>query len=125
MWPTSKVVAASGQVEFGNLVPSNNNTVTLPVTVMNTKGVNSVSFEGTLNGNGVDVKGLKMSLPSDWIVVSSTENGKIQFAAAGLTPLTESTIANIELTKNNKETVATISGNVRLNSSLESDISKG
>ncbi len=117
VWVAPKVAATAGNVEFGRLA-GENSVYNLPINVTSTSGVTAVYAE--VDVNGVDIKNVSARLPQGWLSSYAIENGKIKFAAAGVTPLTDGTVANIELKLNSKETVVSVVGNAKLNEEVTS-----
>lgn len=115
----TKAGATQGAVEFSKL-SSENGVVTLPLVVANAKGVTSIYAEAELGQ--LEIGKVTSRLPEGWIVSTSTENGRVRIAAAGLNPISDGIFATIEVKVNNKETAVSVVGNAKLNDELSSSL---
>jgi hypothetical protein len=120
-WPTAKMTAAAGSVDFGKFA-SNEGSYALPINLRNSRGVLSVYSEVVL-GTEVDYKGVKANVPEGWQVVSNFENGVLRVAMAGLTPLTDGSIAVIKLGLKNPESVVSVNGSTKMNDEVSATMS--
>jgi hypothetical protein len=117
-FPVAKMVAASGSVEFGKFA-SNNGTFSLPINLQNSRGVLSVYSEVAI-GSDVNYKGISVNLPEGWQVSSNFENGVLKVAMAGLTPLTDGSIAIVNIALKNAESSVSVNGSVKMNDEVSS-----
>jgi len=115
----TKAGATQGAVEFSKL-SSENGVVTLPLVVANAKGITSIYAEAELGQ--LEIGKVTSRLPEGWIVSTSTENGRVRIAAAGLSPISDGIFATIEVKVNNKETAVSVVGNAKLNDELSSSL---
>ena len=125
-WPSGfTYVAKSGnpaQVDFGKLTSdSKTGMLSLPITLTNAGGVNSVYTEVDLGAN-VDFQGVSVSSANGWISASNYENGKVRIAMTGLENLTDGTIATINVRLKSKEDVVLVQGNTKLNDNVNSQM---
>ena len=111
-----KSVAAAGSVAFGKFT-NEKGVFTLPINLENTAGVNSFYSEIQL-GNSVEFTGVSSRLPEGWIMASNFENGTLKIAMAGLTPLTNGSVALVNLSLKDKDASVSIQGNAVLNDQL-------
>ena len=120
-WPTmAKAQAVAGTVDFGKFT-NENGVIRIPVTAANTSGVISLSAEVNI-GSQLEFKGVKANLPEGWQVVSNMQNGVLKLAMAGLKPLTDGTLALIEVGLSNKEASVTIDGNIKVNDAMSTTL---
>ncbi|MDF1611784.1 FlgD immunoglobulin-like domain containing protein [Stygiobacter electus] len=115
----TKSVAVAGAVEFSKL-SSEAGVVTLPLIVNNAKGVTSIYAEAELGQ--LEIGKVTSRLPEGWLVSTTTENGKVKFAAAGVNPLSDGIFATIEVKLKDKETAVSVVGNAKLNDELSSSL---
>lgn len=98
--PNAKI--ASGEMEYGKLSVKDG-IATVPVKV---SGIGIVSFDfiGEFDATSAKVEDLTLSgLPTDWVIAKSiTEEGKVKFAAAGVTPISNANVATIVFKMNNE-----------------------
>ncbi|MEW6004077.1 MAG: FlgD immunoglobulin-like domain containing protein, partial [Stygiobacter sp.] len=115
----TKSGAVAGAVEFSKL-SSEAGVVTLPLIVNNAKGVTSIYAEAELGQ--LEIGKVTSRLPEGWLVSTTTENGKVKFAAAGVNPLSDGIFATIEVKLKDKETAVSVVGNAKLNDELSSSL---
>jgi len=126
-WPSAKMVA-SGSTEIGQLskvsanVEQQNGELALPISFKNASGVVSVYAEFQLSG-AVEYKAVNPRLPEGWQYASNFENGVLKVAMAGVTPLTEGTLATINVAMKDKEATGTIQGFTKLNDNIVNNLS--
>lgn len=122
-WPTdasAKAVAVMGSVEFGKFA-SENGVISLPINILNTSGVTSVSSEIELNGN-VEFDGVDSKLPEGWIVFKNYSNGKLRIAMAGADALTSGNLAVLKFKLKDKESSINVLGNAKLNDNVNAEL---
>ncbi|MGK9368670.1 FlgD immunoglobulin-like domain containing protein [Melioribacter sp. Ez-97] len=120
-FPTAKVSATMGTVEFGNAI-SENGVLSLPVTLMKAQGVLSVSAEIQL-GDAVEFKNVAPRLPEGWVMFSNFENGVLKLALAGTTPLTDGDVALIGIALKDKEAAVNLTASAKLNDQIGGQMS--
>jgi hypothetical protein len=98
---TSSPKASKAELAYGKATLENG-IATIPVMVEGNNIV-ALDFFGEFNANEAELKELSIDgLPEDWMIAKSIdEEGKIKFALAGLTPISNSKVATITLTINN------------------------
>lgn len=111
-----KDAPAAGTVEFGTFT-ADKGVFTLPINVKNTSGVKSVYSEIQL-GNAVEFTGVNGKLPEGWVMTSNFENGTLKIAMAGLTPLTDGSIAFVNLSLKDKEASVSVQGSTIMNDQI-------
>lgn len=94
---SSSAKVADAEMTYGD-VTTEESMVTIPLNVEGSE-IYSVDFTGTFDANSASVEGIELTdLPEDWMVVkSTTEEGKVAFALAGVTPITSREIAKVSL----------------------------
>jgi len=120
-WPTFKTVATAGTVEFARM-SAENGVLSLPLAISATSGVTSIYAEADLNNANIEIGKVNMRLPEGWLVVTSTENGKVRIAAAGTTAINDGIFATVEVTLKDKEATVSIVGNAKLNDEISSSL---
>lgn len=112
-WPTAKISAAMGTVEFDR-ASSEKGIISLPITLKKTSGVVSVYTEVQLT-DAIEFKGVSTSLPEGWVAYSNFANGVLKIAMAGTTPLKDGNVAMINLALKDKEAQVNLSASAKLN----------
>lgn len=120
-FPTAKVSAAMGTVEFGKAV-NENGVLSVPVTLMKAQGVLSVSAEIQL-GDAVEFKNVAPRLPEGWVMFSNFENGVLKLALAGTAPLTDGDVALIGIALKDKEAAVNVTASAKLNDQIGGQMS--
>ncbi|MGK9475332.1 FlgD immunoglobulin-like domain containing protein [Melioribacter sp. OK-6-Me] len=120
-FPTAKVSAAMGTVEFGKAV-NEEGVLSIPVTLMKAQGILSVSAEIEL-GNQVEFKNVTPRLPEGWVMFSNFENGVLKLALAGTTPLTDGDVALIGVALKDKESAVNLTASAKLNDQIGGQMS--
>lgn len=94
---SSSAKVADAELTYGD-VTTEESMVTIPLNVEGSE-IYSVDFIGNFDANSATVESIDLSdLPEDWMVVkSTTEEGKVAFALAGVTPITSREIAKVSL----------------------------
>ncbi|MCX7797094.1 MAG: T9SS type A sorting domain-containing protein [Melioribacter sp.] len=112
-WPSAKISAAMGAVEFEK-ASYDKGVISLPLTLKKTSGVVSVYTEVQLT-DAVEFKGVSTTLPEGWITYTNLDNGVLKIAMAGLTPLKDGNVANINLALKDKEAKVNLTAAAKLN----------
>ncbi|MGE5314942.1 MAG: FlgD immunoglobulin-like domain containing protein [Acidobacteriota bacterium] len=101
--------AYNGSVEFGKAV-SGAKGITIPVKVSNAQNVTAVTFTVNVDAKVASFEGTKTTLPKDWVVMSSNNNGVVTVAMAGITPINSGDVATISISLKEKEARINVSG---------------
>jgi hypothetical protein len=113
----------AGNIAIGKLSSEeNSNLITIPVILQKSQGIHACYVELNIDGRYTDVDSVVGNLPKGWLIVHNYVKGVLKIAMAGITPLTDGTLATINLNLKNKSVKFSVSGSAKLNANLNSQI---
>jgi len=116
--------AQMGSISVGQMSSQeNSDLVTIPIILQKSQGIHACYLQLNIDSRYADVNNVAAGLPKGWLMVHNYVNGALKIAMAGVTPLTDGTIAAISLNLKNKGAKFVINGSAKLNANLNSQIS--
>ena len=114
----AKIAASAGLLSLGNASSKGgSDVISIPLVIKNAVNVNSITFELNHDTRLAEIKGVSSSLPKDWLMAYTSENGKTKIVMAGLTPVNESILGNVLVKIYQKEDRVAVSGTAFINES--------